>query len=296
MTSKLHRSMLYMPGSNARAMEKARVLMADTIIFDLEDAVAPSSKGTARTMIVEAFNKAPYSEHEVLVRINSLQTPWGGEDIKAMVLLPCHGLVLPKIDTVYELHQTLDAIDAAGGAHLPVWIMTETALGVLHADEVYGCSDRVAGVILGTSDLAAELRIPHTADRIGFLHLLSHCVIAARAHGLEIIDGVHLNFQDMDEFKQHCVQGLQLGFDGKSLIHPKQIEPCNQVFSPTPAQIEHAAEIVKAWLLAQEAGEGVCVVNGKLIENLHITEAERILAFANAIRKNLTENYCGLLG
>lgn len=283
MISQPHRSMLYMPGSNARVMEKARSLQADTLIFDLEDAVAPSQKAAARGLIADSFAIAPYDKHEVLVRINALQTPWGHDDIKAIVPLDCQGLVLPKIDSVQGLHEILAEIDAAGGEHLPVWIMTETARGVLHADEVYGCSQRISGVILGTSDLSSELRVPHTHDRLGFLHLLSHCVVAARAHGLEIIDGVHLNFHDSDEFKAHCTQGLQLGFDGKSLIHPKQIDICNEVFSPTQSQCEHAELILEAWQKALDAGEGVCVVNGRLIENLHIDEAKRTLAFARAI-------------
>lgn len=283
MINRPRRSMLYMPGSNSRAMEKARTLQADSVIFDLEDAVAPDQKSRARQLISEALNGQPYNNHEVLIRINDLQTPWGLDDIKTMVPLDCQGIVLPKIDNVQGLKKILAAIDDVGGEHLPVWIMTETARGVLHADEVYGCSSRIAGVILGTSDLASELRVPHTADRLGFLHLLSQCVLAARAHGLEIIDGVHLNFNDTDEFEAHCLQGLALGFDGKSLIHPKQIDICNRVFSPTQSQREHATSIIAAWEKAIQSGEGVCVVDGRLIENLHIDEAKRTLAFAEVI-------------
>lgn len=284
MNSQLHRSMLYMPGSNARAMEKSRSLEADSLIFDLEDAVAPSQKAVARQLIADALSTAPYNNHEVLIRINDVKTPWGHDDIRAMVPLASQGIVLPKIENVAGLKKILTAIDEAGGEHLPVWIMTETARGVLHANEVYGCSERIAGVILGTSDLASELRIPHTPDRMGFIHLLSHCVLAARAHGLDIIDGVHLNFHDNEEFVAHCTQGLNLGFDGKSLIHPKQIESCNDIFSPTHSQTEHAELIINTWEKALEAGEGVCVVNGRLIENLHIDEAKRTLAFARAIK------------
>ncbi|MCB1757996.1 MAG: CoA ester lyase, partial [Gammaproteobacteria bacterium] len=166
---------------------------------------------------------------------------------------------------------------------LPLWIMSETARGLLDADDVYGCSRQIAGVIMGTSDLARELRIPHTPGREGLLHLLSHCVVAARAHGLEIIDGVHLNFRDLDEFQAHCVQGRTLGFDGKSLIHPSQISVCNQVFSPSDTEIEQAREIIQAWQTALQNGEGVCVVNGRLVENLHVDEARRTLELAEAI-------------
>lgn len=277
------RSLLYMPGANARALEKARTINADCLIFDLEDAVAPDAKAQARSQVVEAVQSGHYGGRQVMVRVNGTDTPWGEDDIAAVAATALDAIVLPKIESRDQLLNTIDLINRHGGHHVPVWIMTETPRGVLDTDDVYGCSNRIGGVILGTSDLAKDLRIPHTPDRLGFLHLLSQCVLAARANGLEIIDGVHLNFRDLDEFRVHCEQGRTLGFDGKSLIHPSQVEICNAVFAPDDESIDRARRIISAWDAAQAAGEGVCVVDGKLIENLHIEEAARTLALHEAI-------------
>ena len=283
MTIKPRRSLLYMPGANARALEKARTINADCLIFDLEDAVSPDAKADARAKVVEAVQSGAYPGREVMVRVNGTETPWGEDDIAALAGLALDAIVLPKIDSRDQLLNTIDLINRHGGQHLPVWIMTETPRGVLDADAVYGCSNRIGGVILGTSDLAKDLRIPHTPDRLGFLHLLSHCVLAARANGLEVIDGVHLNFRDLEEFREHCEQGRTLGFDGKSLIHPSQVAICNEVFAPDAESVDRAERIMEAWDAAQAAGEGVCVVDGRLIENLHIEEAARTLALSEAI-------------
>lgn len=280
---KPRRSLLYMPGSNARALEKARTLDADVLIFDLEDAVAPSAKQAARETVSHALAQGPYPASEVLLRVNGSDTPWGFDDLRAAATLPIDGVVLPKVDDSDRLHHNLDTLNNAAEREIPVWVMTETARGVLEADRLYGASPQITGVILGTSDLSRELRIPHTPDRAGFIHLLSHCVIAARAHGMDIIDGVHLNFRDLDEFALHCEQGRTLGFDGKSLIHPQQIPACNAAFSPEDKAISEAREIVAAWDRAQQAGQGVCVVNDRLIENLHVEEAQRTLALATAL-------------
>lgn len=281
---RLCRSLLYMPGSNARAMEKASALQADSLIFDLEDAVSPDKKSEAREMVAAAVTTNSYGNREVLVRINSTDTDWAEDDIRKVAPLPIDGLVIPKVQNAEVLQATIRSINTIAEKPLPVWIMTETPRGVLEADTIYGCSDQIEGIILGTSDLAKELRIPHTPERTGFQHLLSHCVIAARAYGLDIIDGVHLNFRDLDEFRNHCQQGRDLGFDGKSLIHPSQIDICNSVFSPTEDNVAQAAEIVDAWDAAIASGNGVCVINGRLIENLHVEEAQRTLALAEAIK------------
>ena len=276
--------MLYMPGSNSRAIEKAAALPADSLIFDLEDAVSQDKKSDARDLVATACKTNSYGSREVLVRINAIDTDWAEEDIRAIAPLPIDGIVIPKVQNTDALLATIKSINTSADKTVPVWIMTETPRGVLEADTVYGCSDQIQGVILGTSDLAKELRIPHTPERTGFQHLLSHCVIAARANGLDIIDGVHLNFRDLDEFRNHCKQGRELGFDGKSLIHPNQIDICNSVFSPADDSVAHAAEIVNAWEQAIASGRGVCVINGRLIENLHVEEAQRILALAEAIK------------
>lgn len=278
------RSILYMPAANSRAMMKATTLPADSLIFDLEDAVAPDMKAAARLSLIDAIKQNDYGHREIMVRVNGLDTSWGQDDLRALRGVALDGLVFPKVDTAGQVHEIIRSMDAAGlDGDLSVWAMTETPKGVLNANEVYSASPRLKGIIMGTSDLAKELRVPHTPDRIGFIHALSHCVLAARANGLEIFDGIHLNFRDLEEFEAHCQQGLTLGFDGKTLIHPSQIAISNTVFAPTEEQVSSAHAIVDAWATAQEKGEGVCVVDGKLIENLHVEEANRTLQLAEAI-------------
>jgi len=281
---KPRRSVLYMPGSNARALEKAKTLVVDSLIFDLEDAVAPDAKQQAREQIATAVNGGGYGDREIIVRVNGLDTEWGADDIAAVATLPIDGVLLPKIS---QPQQILDAIkllnDNGGAADLPVWIMAETPQGMFNIEPIAACHSRLNTIEMGTSDLAKEMRVRHTLDRIGMLVPLSLCVMAARVHGLDIVDGVYLDLENVDGFEAACVQGRDMGFDGKTLIHPKQITAANTVFAPSVTEVEHAQKVIQAWDEAQQAGKGVVVVNGRLVENLHVEEAKRILALHTAI-------------
>ncbi len=283
------RSVLYLPGSNARALEKARTLPADCLILDMEDAVSPDAKKLARQQIAENLSRGGYGPREILVRINSLSTPWGADDLAAVAQLDFDGIVFPKIESPEELRIAVAALERAGAlADLPVWIMAETPYGILRIEAIAGATPRLAGIIMGTSDLAKEMRVRHTPDRIGFIAALSFCVMAARAHGLEILDGVHLDLNDEAGFRVTCNQGRDLGFDGKTLIHPRQIAGANELFSPAEEEVREAAAIIHAWEQARREGKGLIVVNGKLVENLHAEQARRTLAMVEAINARTT--------
>lgn len=278
------RSVLYMPGANARALDKARSLPADCVIFDLEDAVAPDAKARAREQIVAAVRQGGYGKREVVIRVNALHSPWGQDDVAAVAAIGADALLFPKIESVEQVHDAVTAIEAGGASDaLPIWIMTETPRGVLAIQDIVAAHPRLATVVMGTSDLVKELRGRHTPDRAGLLPSLARCVLAARAQGLDIIDGVHLDLDDEAGLRRACEQGRDLGFDGKSLIHPKQIAVANEIFSPDAHEVEHAYAIIAAWEQARRDGKGIAVVDGKLVENLHIDEAQRTLAMARAV-------------
>jgi len=279
------RSVLYMPGANARALEKARSLAADCLILDLEDAVAPESKAKAREQVVAAIHPGGYGHREVIIRVNSLETAWGKEDLAAIAPLAIDGVLLPKISIPEQIEDAVDFLDAHGSTPtLPIWIMAETPQGILNMATIASSHPRLAVIVMGTSDLAKEMRVRHTPERMGLVTPLSLSVLAARANGLDIIDGVYLNLEDETGFRSACIQGRDMGFDGKSLIHPKQIEMANQIFAPSAQEIENAKEIMLAWEQAQAEGQGVVVVNGRLVENLHFEEAKRLLALNEAIQ------------
>ena len=278
------RSILYMPGANARALEKARTLPADGLILDMEDAVSPDSKEVARQQIVENVTQGGYGSREIIVRVNGLNTAWGQDDVAAVAKIGADAILFPKVESPEEVHAAVEALDKAGApADLPVWIMAETPRGILRIDAIAGSSPRLAAIVMGTSDLAKEMRVRHTPDRIGFIAALSLCVMAARAHGLDIVDGVYLDLNDDAGFRAACEQGRDIGFDGKTLIHPKQVGAANEVFAPAEKDVENARMIIEAWEQARREGKGVAVVNGKLVENLHVEEARRTLAVAEAI-------------
>ncbi|MDE0350875.1 MAG: CoA ester lyase [Gammaproteobacteria bacterium] len=277
------RSVLYMPGANERAMEKARGIDCDGVIFDLEDAVAPEVKPRAREQIAAAILAEGYGHRELVVRANGLDTPWGADDIARMAALPIAAMLFPKVETAAQVAEIVARIDAAGGAELAVWIMIETPLGVQNVENLAASSDRVTVLAMGTSDLVKELRGRHRADRAGVTYALQRCVIAARAAGKEILDGVHLDFRDMESFREACEQGRDLGFDGKTLIHPTQVAVANAVFGPSADEIDFARRARTAWEAARAAGKGVAEVDGRLVENMHVAEAERTLAFADAL-------------
>ncbi|BFM14197.1 CoA ester lyase [Maricurvus nonylphenolicus] len=278
------RSALYMPGSNARALEKAKTLDADALILDLEDAVAPSQKDNARNLICEAVNQGGYGYRELVIRSNGLNTPWGKADLEAAAKTSADAVCLPKVESADEIKAAIEILNHAGAPEsLGIWIMIETPRGVLDIDAICADQDRLQVVVMGTSDLSKELRVPHTPDRLGFITSLSQCVLAARAHSLDIIDGVHLDLSDEQGYLSACEQGRHLGFDGKSLIHPKQIQPANDTFGLTEGAAEQAQKIIDAWQQATSEGQGVVVVDGKLVENLHVEEAQRTLAIAQAL-------------
>jgi citrate lyase subunit beta/citryl-CoA lyase len=278
------RSVLYMPGSNARALEKARSLPADGLILDLEDAVAPDAKAAARGQIRDALAAGGYGRREVVIRVNGLATPWGHEDLAMAATAGADAVLIPKVDSADGVRQALSVLDAAGApAGLPVWCMLETARGMLHAEEIADASPRIGAFVMGTSDLAKELHAAHTPLRLPMITALGLCLLAARAAGIAILDGVYLDLQDEAGFAAACQQGVELGFDGKTLIHPRQIEPANAAFAPSPEALEQARKIIAAHAAAMQAGQGIVVVDGRLVENLHVAEARRQVALAEAI-------------
>ncbi len=278
------RSVLYMPGSNQRAMEKAKSLPADTLVMDLEDAVAPDQKDAAREQVVAAVNQGGYGYRELVIRVNGIDTPWFKDDVAAVAKSQAKAICLPKIESAEQVLQVVAALEAGGAApEMEIWAMIETPKGVQQVNAIAAAHPRLSLLMMGTSDLAKDMRIPHTADRLGFITSLSLCVLAARAEGLDILDGVHLSLDDEAGLRALCEQGKQLGFDGKTLIHPKQIEVANQVFSPEAAEIDKAQRVIAAFEQAESEGKGVVVVDGKLVENLHVEETKRTLAIHKAI-------------
>ncbi|MCZ6617563.1 MAG: CoA ester lyase [Gammaproteobacteria bacterium] len=277
------RSVLYMPGANTRALEKARTLACDGIIFDLEDAVAPAGKFHARENVCQAVEEGGYGHRELVVRVNGLDSPWGSDDVRAIAPLSVDALLFPKIESFGQIENILRVVDKAGGSHVPLWLMIETPKGILDVQTVAGGSQRIQTLVMGTSDLVKELRARHTETRNNLAYALQHCVLAARSAGLDILDGVHLDFRNLNSFETVCEQGLAMGFDGKTLIHPTQIEIANRVFGVASEEIERARAVLKVWRAAQAEGKGVAELDGQLVENLHAEDAERTLKFAEAL-------------
>ncbi len=284
-TARPRRSVLYMPGSNARALEKGRTLAADGLILDLEDAVAPDAKEMARQQIGAALKAGGYGARELIVRVNGLESPWGYDDIITAAGFGADAILLPKVESAGAVHQAETIMEASGAPRaLSVWCMMETPLGMLHAEEIAEASPRVGALVMGTSDLAKELYAAHTRDRLPMITSLGLCMLAARAAGIAILDGVHLDLGDDEGFAYSCGQGKELGFDGKTLIHPKTIDVANEVFGPSEEEVEWSRTIIAAHAEAAKEGKGIVVVDGKLIENLHVLNAKRVVAMAEAIR------------
>jgi len=278
------RSVLYMPGSNARALEKGRGLAADALILDLEDAVAPDAKQLGREQIAAAIKEGGYGRRELAVRVNGLDSPWGEDDLKAAATMGADAVLLPKVESKDMISDAMAVLDAAGGPRdLPIWCMMETPLAMLHAEEIAFADKRVRCLVMGTSDLAKDLHARHTPDRIPFMASLELCILAARAAGIGILDGVHLDLEDDAGFRRACEQGLELGMDGKTLIHPKTIAAANEVFAPSAEEIEWSQRIIAAHAEAEAEGKGVLLVDGKLVENLHVENARRLVAMAETI-------------
>ena len=280
------RSVLYMPGSNARALEKAKILPADALILDLEDSVAPDAKDEARAQVCDAVRAGGYGGREVLIRVNGLATPWGHDDIVAAARSGADGVLLPKVEGPGIVRSMLNVLGVNGAPEtMLVWCMMETPRAILHAEEIADSHPRMGAFVMGTSDLAKDLGAAHTEMRLPFMTTLNMCVLAARAAGLAVLDGVHLDLNDDDGFRTSCIQGRELGFDGKTLIHPKTIAAANEVFGPSEDELAWSHKIIEAHAGALKEGKGVVVVEGKLVENLHVESAKQLVAMAEAINE-----------
>lgn len=276
LTLRPYRSVLYIPGSKDRALDKARTLPVDAIIFDLEDAVTPSEKEAARSTLATALAEGGYGKRARIVRINGLDTPWGAEDAKAANEMDCDAILLPKVESAAQL----DALAAL--TDKPLWAMMETPRGMMAAMEI-GAHPQLVGMVMGTNDLAKELNSRFRSDRLPMLTSLGLCLLAAKATGCIIVDGVYNAFKDDAGLKAECDQGRDMGFDGKTLIHPAQVDVANAAFAPTEAEIDLARRQIEAFEAAEKAGAGVAVVDGKIVENLHVATAQGLLAKAEAI-------------
>jgi citrate lyase subunit beta/citryl-CoA lyase len=280
-----------MPGSNPRAQEKAKTLPADALILDLEDSVAPDAKEEGRHIVAENVKKGGFGGREIVVRVNGMDTPWGRDDLASAASAGPDAILLPKVESAAQVQEAERLMEAAGAPKdTEIWCMMETPRGILRAEEIAGASERMACLVMGTSDLVKELMAEHTPLRLPVITSLGLCVLAARAFGLTVLDGVYLDLDDAEGFRASCVQGLELGFDGKTLIHPKQIADCNDVFAPSEEDVTQARKIMAAFEEASAAGKGVVVVDGKLVENLHVEIARRQVAMAEAIQALHDEN------
>ncbi|HEX8973185.1 CoA ester lyase [Oryzihumus sp.] len=276
------RSVLYMPSSNERALEKAKTLPVDALILDLEDAVAPDAKEQARENACAAVRSGEYGRRELTIRVNGIGTQWHEDDLAAAAAAGPDAVVVPKVSSAAEVRQLVAALEAAGAPeHTALWAMVETPVAMLHCEEIAAASERLTVLVMGTNDLAKELHAEHVPGRAPLLTGLGLCLLAARATGTVILDGVFNDVKDADGFAAECLQGRQLGFDGKTLIHPGQVETCNATFAPSEAQVEEARGILAAW--EQGAGAGVVTYNGRMIENLHVETAQRVLSTHEAI-------------
>jgi len=281
------RSVLYMPGSNSRALDKARSLAADALILDLEDSVAPDAKDMARDQVLAAVREGGYGKREVVIRVNALSTQWGEADLKAAAGAGADAILLPKVQVPGDL-EAARAVLRAGGAESrqPVWAMMETPLAMLNADAIAAAAagDYPLNVfVMGTNDLAKETRASLDGERVGLLSWLSTCVAAARAYGLDIVDGVFNRLGDEDGLRAELDQGRLLGMDGKTLIHPEQIGPCNAIFTPPAEEVEWARKVVAAFALPENAGKGAIKLDGKMVERLHAEIAKRTVALTELI-------------
>jgi citrate lyase subunit beta / citryl-CoA lyase len=293
MTIRPRRSVLYMPGSNARAIEKARTLPADTVILDLEDSVAPDAKAAARKQVQDAVTAGGFGAREVIVRINGLDTQWWLEDVGAVAKSKPDAVLVPKVSTPRNLEDVAERlVDISADHKIRVWAMMETPLAMLNAAAIAGAAKdvetRLAGFVMGTNDLAKDTRAKITPGRAEMVPWLMNCVAAARAFGIDILDGVYNDLGNAEGFAQECAQARDMGFDGKTLIHPNQIEPCNAAFSPAAEEVTQAKKIIAAFDLPENKGKGVIQLEGRMVERLHADMARRTVAIAEAIAARAT--------
>ena len=277
------RSVLYMPAANERALEKAKTIAADAIIFDLEDAVAPDSKPLARQQAVAAVQSGEYGNRELTIRCNGLDTQWGPDDVRAAAAARPSAVVIPKVDSVAMLDAVSALLDGVGGSgDIKIWPMIETPTAVFDVRSI-AAHPRVSVLVMGTNDIAKELRSPIVPGRHPLVAHLATALLAAREAGKVIVDGVYNDVSNADGFLAECVQGMEMGFDGKTLIHPSQVDPANEVWAPSSEAVEHAERVIAAFDEAIAEGKGVVTVDGRMIENLHVDNARRVLAVASAI-------------
>jgi citrate lyase subunit beta/citryl-CoA lyase len=293
MTIRPRRSVLYMPGSNARAIEKARTLPADAIILDLEDSVAPDAKAAARKQVLDAVTAGGFGAREVIVRINGLDTEWWLPDLDAVAKAKPDAVLVPKISIPRNLEDVAERlVDISADHKIRVWAMMETPLAMLNAAAIAATAKdvetRLAGFVMGTNDLAKDTRAKIMPGRAAMLPWLMTCVAAARAFGIDILDGVYNDLGDPEGFARECAQARDMGFDGKTLIHPNQIEPCNAAFSPGTDEVAQAEKIIAAFDLPENKGKGVIQLEGRMVERLHADMARRTVAIADAITARAT--------
>ncbi|MGE6696780.1 HpcH/HpaI aldolase/citrate lyase family protein [Hyphomonas sp. NPDC076900] len=281
------RSCLYMPGANTRALEKAREIPADTLILDLEDAVAPEAKEEARAAILAAVAQGGYGKREIVIRMNGLDTPWGHEDLKAIATSGAHAVLAPKVTGHRDIERLSQLLKDAGAPDtMALWVMIETPLAILNIKDIAAAAigTHLSTFVMGTNDLAKEYRARMTAGRLAFQAALQLTIAAARAYGLTAIDGVYNDIKNESGFRDECEQGRDLGFDGKTLIHPSQVDEANRIFAPSPHDVEQAKAVIEAFADPANAGKGVLKVNGKMTELLHLEEARRVVEMDEAIR------------
>jgi citrate lyase subunit beta/citryl-CoA lyase len=279
------RSMLYVPGCNPRYLHKGRSLRVDSVILDLGEPILVELKETSRRYVVEALLAGGYGRREVVVRVNGFDTPWGREDVRAVAKAGADAILFPGIESADDVREALTLLDAAGGSHLPVMVTIGSPLGVLHAEEIAAASDRIAALVIASGDLLTHLHGRRTPERVAVQYSLSHVLLAGRAHDRAVIDGISTDLKDMQSFEYACRLARDLGFDGKSLVHPFQLPYCNDAFTPKPHDLAAANEVIEALDRAHAEGRGTVVVNGRLVEGHHVQAARRLLALADMIGK-----------
>jgi len=282
------RSVLYVPGDNERALQKTQALPADAIIIDLEDSVAPANKEQARKQATEVIRQGGFGSREVVLRVNPIETPWGMADLHAAIAAEPHAILIPKVSQAGDIVGTSKVVKAAHAApHIRLWAMIETPMGIINAREIAACApdpdNRLSVFVLGTNDLLKESRARSSNNRFAVVPWLAMTLVAARAYGLDVVDGVYNDFKDDAGFRAECEHGRTLGMDGKTLIHPSQVMPCNEVFSPTEDEVSWANKIIKAFEQPENARKGVITVEGRMVERLHLVMAQRVAAIARAI-------------
>lgn len=279
------RSMLYVPGCNARYLNKARTLRVDSVILDLGDPILVEKKVESRRLVVEAVLAGGYGRREVVVRVNDLESPWGRDDVKAVAGIGADAVLFPNIESKADVDEALALLDASGGSHLPIMLLIESPIGVLRAEQIASASERIACLVMATSDLLNQLHGRRTPDRVALVHSLAHVLLAGRACDRSVVDGISTDLKDMQSFEYACRLARDLGFDGKSLVHPFQLPYCNDAFTPKPHDLAAALEVIDALERAHHEGRGTVVVNGRLVEGHHVKAAKRLLALSDMIEK-----------